>query len=202
MSLPSLFSSASFAVKRTAPRVRSLPGAAHKQATERANLSHSRLQQSFRALATAASSTPPAKPEQIKKFQIYRWVSSQFDSPTPSSGKRQQLAPRRVIWPAASLSPTRRSPLQRSKVTDSNSDDTLQNPDKPAEKPHLQTYSIDLSKCGPMVLDAILKIKNELDPTLTFRRSCREGICGSCAMNIDGESRSSRWAPTTKRDES
>lgn len=37
-----------------------------------------------------------------------------------------------------------------------------------------------------MVLDAILKIKNELDPTLTFRRSCREGICGSCAMNIDG----------------
>ncbi|CEQ41318.1 SPOSA6832_03042, partial [Sporobolomyces salmonicolor] len=60
------------------------------------------------------------------------------------------------------------------------------NPDKPAEKPHLQTYSIDLNKCGPMVLDAILKIKNELDPTLTFRRSCREGICGSCAMNIDG----------------
>ena len=34
--------------------------------------------------------------------------------------------------------------------------------------------------------DALLKIKNEQDPTLTFRRSCREGICGSCAMNIDG----------------
>lgn len=65
---------------------------------------------------------------------------------------------------------------------------STQNPDKPAEKPHLQTYSIDLSKCGPMVLDALLKIKNELDPTLTFRRSCREGICGSCAMNIDGQS--------------
>jgi len=60
------------------------------------------------------------------------------------------------------------------------------NPDTPSEKPHLQTYSIDMNKCGPMVLDAILKIKNELDPTLTFRRSCREGICGSCAMNIDG----------------
>ncbi|KAK4054277.1 succinate dehydrogenase complex, subunit B [Microbotryomycetes sp. JL201] len=86
-----------------------------------------------RALATAANASAAAKPEQIKKFQIYRW-----------------------------------------------------NPDKPAEKPHLQTYSIDLSKCGPMVLDALLKIKNELDPTLTFRRSCREGICGSCAMNIDG----------------
>jgi succinate dehydrogenase (ubiquinone) iron-sulfur subunit len=62
----------------------------------------------------------------------------------------------------------------------------LQNPDTPAVKPHLQTYTVDLSKCGPMVLDAIIKIKNEVDPTLTFRRSCREGICGSCAMNIDG----------------
>jgi succinate dehydrogenase / fumarate reductase, iron-sulfur subunit len=47
-------------------------------------------------------------------------------------------------------------------------------------------YEIDLDKCGPMVLDALIKIKNEIDPTLTFRRSCREGICGSCAMNIDG----------------
>ena len=43
-----------------------------------------------------------------------------------------------------------------------------------------------MDKCGPMVLDALIKIKNEQDPTLTFRRSCREGICGSCAMNIDG----------------
>eukprot|EP00741_Cyanophora_paradoxa_P022958 tig00021531_g22177.t1 len=54
------------------------------------------------------------------------------------------------------------------------------------EKPYLNTYAIDLNECGPMVLDALLKIKNELDPTLTFRRSCREGICGSCAMNING----------------
>jgi len=45
---------------------------------------------------------------------------------------------------------------------------------------------INLAECGPMVLDALIKIKNEVDPTLTFRRSCREGICGSCAMNIDG----------------
>jgi succinate dehydrogenase (ubiquinone) iron-sulfur subunit len=43
-----------------------------------------------------------------------------------------------------------------------------------------------LNACGPMVLDALIKIKNEVDPTLTFRRSCREGICGSCAMNIGG----------------
>ncbi len=54
------------------------------------------------------------------------------------------------------------------------------------ENPHLDTFEIDLDKCGPMVLDALIYIKNELDPTLTFRRSCREGVCGSCAMNIDG----------------
>jgi succinate dehydrogenase / fumarate reductase iron-sulfur subunit len=54
------------------------------------------------------------------------------------------------------------------------------------ENPRTDTYDIDLDKCGPMVLDAIIYIKNEIDSTLTFRRSCREGICGSCAMNIDG----------------
>jgi succinate dehydrogenase / fumarate reductase iron-sulfur subunit len=54
------------------------------------------------------------------------------------------------------------------------------------EKPRIDNFSVDLDRCGPMVLDALLKIKNEVDPTLTFRRSCREGICGSCAMNIDG----------------
>ncbi len=52
--------------------------------------------------------------------------------------------------------------------------------------PRMDSYEIDLDRCGPMVLDALIYIKNELDPTLTFRRSCREGICGSCAMNIDG----------------
>jgi succinate dehydrogenase / fumarate reductase, iron-sulfur subunit len=52
--------------------------------------------------------------------------------------------------------------------------------------PRIDTYFIDLDECGPMVLDALIKIKNETDPTLTFRRSCREGICGSCSMNIDG----------------
>ena len=54
------------------------------------------------------------------------------------------------------------------------------------KNPSMDTYEIDLDKCGPMVLDAIIYIKNELDPTLTFRRSCREGICGSCSMNIGG----------------
>ena len=52
--------------------------------------------------------------------------------------------------------------------------------------PRFDKYTIDLDKCGPMVLDALIKIKNEIDPTLTFRRSCREGICGSCSMNMDG----------------
>jgi succinate dehydrogenase / fumarate reductase iron-sulfur subunit len=52
--------------------------------------------------------------------------------------------------------------------------------------PSMDSFEIDLDNCGPMVLDAIIKIKDEIDPTLTFRRSCREGICGSCAMNIDG----------------
>ena len=54
------------------------------------------------------------------------------------------------------------------------------------ENPRTDTYQIDLDHCGPMVLDALNTIKNEIDPTLTYRRSCREGICGSCAMNIDG----------------
>ena len=54
------------------------------------------------------------------------------------------------------------------------------------QNPSIDTYELDLDACGPMVLDALIKIKNETDTTLTFRRSCREGICGSCAMNIDG----------------
>jgi succinate dehydrogenase / fumarate reductase iron-sulfur subunit len=58
-------------------------------------------------------------------------------------------------------------------------------PDEKAN-PRLDSYEVDLADCGPMVLDALIKIKNETDSTLTFRRSCREGVCGSCAMNIDG----------------
>jgi len=54
------------------------------------------------------------------------------------------------------------------------------------ENPRTDTYFVDMDDCGPMVLDALLYIKNKIDPTLTLRRSCREGICGSCAMNIDG----------------
>ena len=58
-------------------------------------------------------------------------------------------------------------------------------PDK-SEQPRVDKYDVDLSNTGPMVLDALIKIKNDIDPTITFRRSCREGVCGSCSMNIDG----------------
>ena len=54
------------------------------------------------------------------------------------------------------------------------------------ENPRIDTYELDMDTCGPMVLDALIKIKNEMDSTLTFRRSCREGVCGSCSMNVDG----------------
>ena len=55
------------------------------------------------------------------------------------------------------------------------------------QNPRVDTFEVDLAECGPMVLDALIKIKSEIDSTLTFRRSCREGICGSCSMNIDGQ---------------
>ncbi len=54
------------------------------------------------------------------------------------------------------------------------------------DNPRLDTFEVDLDRCGPMVLDALIKIKNEMDATLAFRRSCREGVCGSCSFNIDG----------------
>jgi succinate dehydrogenase / fumarate reductase iron-sulfur subunit len=63
-----------------------------------------------------------------------------------------------------------------------------------SDNPRLDTYFVDEDDCGPMVLDALIKIKNEVDSTLTFRRSCREGVCGSCAMNIDG----TNWLACTK----
>lgn len=82
------------------------------------------------------------------------------------------------------------TPIGESKADENAKIKTFQiyrwNPDEPASKPKMQSYTLDLNKTGPMMLDALIRIKNEVDPTLTFRRSCREGICGSCAMNIDG----------------
>jgi succinate dehydrogenase / fumarate reductase iron-sulfur subunit len=60
--------------------------------------------------------------------------------------------------------------------------------------PRLDSFEVDLDACGPMVLDVLLWIKNTVDSTLTFRRSCREGVCGSCAMNIDG----TNWLACTR----
>ena len=54
------------------------------------------------------------------------------------------------------------------------------------KNPRVDKYFVDKKKLGPMTLDALMFIKNDLDPTLTFRRSCREGICGSCSMNVNG----------------
>ena len=62
------------------------------------------------------------------------------------------------------------------------------------QNPRIDTYQVDLDDCGPMVLDVLIWIKNTVDPSLTFRRSCREGVCGSCAMNIDG----TNWLACTK----
>ena len=70
------------------------------------------------------------------------------------------------------------------------------NPDD-ARNPRLDTFTIDLDRCGPMVLDALIKVKNEIDPTLAFRRSCREGVCGSCAMNINGANHLACITPMT-----
>lgn len=85
-------------------------------------------------------------------------------------------------WPT----PTRSARLKTFRIYRYDPDDE--------EGPRVDTYELDLGACGPMVLDALIKIKNEIDSTLTFRRSCREGVCGSCAMNIDGVD----WLACTK----
>jgi len=80
--------------------------------------------------------------------------------------------------PAPKAEPSHEQKLKTFKVYRWNPDD--------GQNPRVDTYTVDMNDCGPMVLDALIKIKNDIDPTLTFRRSCREGVCGSCAMNIDG----------------
>ncbi|HLH12820.1 MAG TPA: succinate dehydrogenase iron-sulfur subunit [Methylovirgula sp.] len=77
-------------------------------------------------------------------------------------------------WPT----PVSAAPLKEFRIYRWSPDDT--------QNPRIDTYFVDTSDCAPMVLDALILIKSKIDPTLTFRRSCREGICGSCAMNIDG----------------
>lgn len=81
-------------------------------------------------------------------------------------------------WPAAEKKTDKAARMKTFKIYRYDPEDGGQ--------PHWDSYEIDLSETGPMVLDALFKIKNEIDPTLAFRRSCREGVCGSCAMNIGG----------------
>jgi len=69
------------------------------------------------------------------------------------------------------------------------------------DNPRLDTYFVDLDDCGPMVLNALIWIKDNIDSTLTFRRSCREGICGSCSMNINGENTLACISPIADHDE-
>lgn len=96
-------------------------------------------------------------------FQGMRWIAGgrrTLASVAPSSGTTTAAAP---------------GPISKPQLLK-----TLQvyrwDPETPSEKPRLQEYKVDLNACGPMVLDALIKIKNEIDPTLTFRRSCREGM--------------------------
>lgn len=88
--------------------------------------------------------------------------------------------------PHVSITTTKPSPANKNKTDKTKYFKVYRWDPAQKQKPYMATYPINLNECGPMVLDALIKIKNEQDPTLTFRRSCREGICGSCAMNIDG----------------
>lgn len=109
-------------------------------------------------------------------------MATASEIPTNAAGSKNAAAP---VIPASKTSNAKEPSLDADAKTK-----TFQiyrwNPDQPTEKPRMQSYTLDLNKTGPMMLDALIRIKNEVDPTLTFRRSCREGICGSCAMNIDG----------------
>ncbi|MDI9348394.1 MAG: succinate dehydrogenase iron-sulfur subunit [Candidatus Symbiobacter sp.] len=92
-----------------------------------------------------------------------------------TKGRRHSAKPRRQGAAGASAKPVK---LQEFRVY-------RWSPDE-GSNPRIDTFELDVNDCGPMVLDALIKMKGEMDSSLAFRRSCREGICGSCAMNIDG----------------
>lgn len=97
-----------------------------------------------------------------------------------ASGPSEQAAAVAATKPAAHLGPTGKPILMKEFEV------YRWDPERPG-KPHYSKHPVDINSCGPMMLDVLFAIKNDQDPTLTFRRSCREGICGSCAMNIDGK---------------
>lgn len=107
--------------------------------------------------------------------QVSRWrTPKRFPVPANSGASAASRVEEGKTWPE----PSNATRIQHLRIY-------RYDPDS-EQSPHIDTYVIDRDKCGPMLLDALIKIKNEVDPTLTFRRSCREGICGSCSMNIDG----------------
>lgn len=106
-------------------------------------------------------------------------------NPLTKAGEKAVPDPARKVVPESQTS-TIKEPLPDKEAKIKTFHIYRWNPDEPTSKPRMQSYTLDLNKTGPMMLDALIRIKNEVDPTLTFRRSCREGICGSCAMNIDG----------------
>lgn len=114
--------------------------------------------------------------------QMSRWLRpKRFPVPHFGQSTASRIVPGKT-WPA----PTGATRTQRLRIYRYDPDSDV--------GPRIDTYTIDRDDCGPMVLDALIKIKNAIDPTLTFRRSCREGICGSCAMNIDG----TNWLACTR----
>ena len=107
-----------------------------------------------------------------------------------SSASPSSLFNRNLSSTSSSTSSTTATASETSSPLVKNFDVYRWSPEAPKDskdsKPHYQSYSVDLNDCGPMMLDVLLKIKDEQDHSLSFRRSCREGICGSCAMNING----------------
>lgn len=99
---------------------------------------------------------------------------------TSKASKSTAGAPKHGSASGGSKKPTKEKPVNMKKFQIYRWDP------KTKKRPQLQEFSINTSNCGPMILDALLKIKNEMDPGLTFRRSCHEGICGSCVMHING----------------
>ena len=134
------------------------------------------------ALRTGARSARAIFAASRPAFRTQMRTMASVDSSVPES---PTVSPSRPVESASKTS-TVKEPAANSESLIKTFNIYRWNPDEPTSKPRMQSYTLDLNKTGPMMLDALIRIKNEVDPTLTFRRSCREGICGSCAMNIDG----------------
>ncbi|GER47613.1 succinate dehydrogenase iron-sulfur subunit [Striga asiatica] len=120
--------------------------------------------------------------KKVSDFVLTKWAPEKERFPTLEGHPAAQRHAEQVLDSHATLKVNIKKELGRKKEFKI----YRWSPDNPTQKPFLQSYFLDLPKCGPMVLDALQKIKAEEDSSLSYRRSCREGICGSCSMNIDG----------------